>query len=223
MNIEGLKKNFEKRANEDNAIQMAKYLRNQFVFYGLKSPARRDAYHQILKDKKKKKQIDWDLLDQAWNDKHREMQYFVCDYLLAMEKYVSYDDLFKIEHYVRTKQWWDTIDSLMKLYGYVGLKDQRVDQLMLDWSKDPDKWVRRVAIEHQLLRKDRINTALLSQILENNLESDEFFINKAIGWALRDYSKTNPEWLSDFIDGNYNHLAKLSITEGSKYLKINDL
>lgn len=218
MNIEGLKKNFEKRANEDNAIQMAKYLRNQFVFYGLKSPARRDAYHQILKDEKK--QIDWDLLDQAWNDKHREMQYFVCDYLLAMEKYVSYDDLFKIEHYVRTKQWWDTIDSLMKLYGYVGLKDQRVDQLMLDWSKDPDKWVRRVAIEHQLLRKDRINTALLSQILENNLESDEFFINKAIGWALRDYSKTNPEWLSDFIDGNYNHLAKLSITEGSKYLKI---
>lgn len=221
MNIEGLKKNFEKRVNEDNAIQMAKYLRNQFVFYGLKSPARRDAYHQILKDEKK--QIDWDLLDQAWNDKHREMQYFVCDYLLAMEKYVSYDDLFKIEHYVRTKQWWDTIDSLMKLYGYVGLKDQRVDQLMLDWSKDPDKWVRRVAIEHQLLRKDRINTALLSQILENNLESDEFFINKAIGWALRDYSKTNPEWLSDFIDGNYNHLAKLSITEGSKYLKINDL
>lgn len=221
MNIEGLKKNFEKRANEDNAIQMAKYLRNQFVFYGLKSPARRDAYHQILKDEKK--QIDWDLLDQAWNDKHREMQYFVCDYLLAMEKYVSYDDLFKIEHYVRTKQWWDTIDSLMKLYGYVGLKDQRVDQLMLDWSKDPDKWVRRVAIEHQLLRKDRINTALLSQIPENNLESDEFFINKAIGWALRDYSKTNPEWLSDFIDGNYNHLAKLSITEGSKYLKINDL
>lgn len=221
MNIEDLKKNFEKRANEDNAIQMAKYLRNQFVFYGLKSPARRDAYHQILKDEKK--QIDWDLLDQAWNDKHREMQYFVCDYLLAMEKYVSYDDLFKIEHYVRTKQWWDTIDSLMKLYGYVGLKDQRVDQLMLDWSKDPDKWVRRVAIEHQLLRKDKMNTALLSQILENNLESDEFFINKAIGWALRDYSKTNPEWLSDFIDGNYNHLAKLSITEGSKYLKINDL
>lgn len=181
MNIEDLKKNFEKRANEDNAIQMAKYLRNQFVFYGLKSPVRRNAYHQILKDEKKKKQIDWDLLDQAWNDKHREMQYFVCDYLLAMEKYVSYDDLFKIEHYVRTKQWWDTIDSLMKLYGYVGLKDQRVDQLMLDWSKDPDKWVRRVAIEHQLLRKDKMNTTLLSQILENNLESDEFFINKAIG------------------------------------------
>lgn len=54
MNIEDLKKNFEKRANEDNAIQIAKYLRNQFVFYGLKSPVRRDAYHQILKDEKRK-------------------------------------------------------------------------------------------------------------------------------------------------------------------------
>ena len=178
MNIEGLKKNFEKRANEDNAIQMAKYLRNQFVFYGLKSPARRDAYHQILKDEKK--QIDWDLLDQAWNDKHREMQYFVCDYLLAMEKYVSYDDLFKIEHYVRTKQWWDTIDSLMKLYGYVGLKDQRVDQLMLDWSKDPDKWVRRVAIEHQLLRKDKMNIALLSQSLKIILKVTNFSLIKQL-------------------------------------------
>lgn len=180
MNIEDLKKNFEKRANEDNAIQMAKYLRNQFVFYGLKSPVRRDAYHQILKDEKKKKQIDWDLLDQAWNDKHREMQYFVCDYLLAMEKYVSYDDLFKIEHYVRTKQWWDTIDSLMKLHGYVGLKDQRLDQLMLDWSKDPDKWVRRVAIEHQLLRKDKMNTTLLSQSLKIILKVTNFSLIKQL-------------------------------------------
>lgn len=108
------------------------------------------------------------------------MQYFVCDYLLAMEKYVSYDDLFKIEHYVRTKQWWDTIDSLMKLYGYVGLKDQRVDQLMLDWSKDPDKWVRRVAIEHQLLRKDKMNIALLSQSLKIILKVTNFSLIKQL-------------------------------------------
>ncbi|MBN3465478.1 DNA alkylation repair protein [Lactobacillus acidophilus] len=146
------------------------------------------------------------------------MQYFVYDYLLAMKKYVSYDDLFRIEHYVRTKQWWDTIDSLVKIYGYVGLKDKRVDQLMLKWSKDPDKWVRRVAIEHQLLRKDKMDEILLSKIIENNLDSNEFFINKAIGWALRDYSKTNPNWVNDFITRYYDHLSKLSITEGSKYI-----
>lgn len=218
MNIEELKNAFEGRADQDIAVHMAKYLRNQYVFYGLKTPQRRDVYRQFLKDEKKKKQVDWNLLDNAWNDEHREMQYFVCDYLLAMEKYVSYDDLFKIEHFIRTKQWWDTIDSLMKVYGFVGLTDERVDQLMLKWSIDPDKWVRRVAIEHQLLRKDKMNTQLLSQIIENNLDSDEFFINKAIGWALRDYSKTNSVWVKNFIVQHHDHLAKLSITEGSKYL-----
>lgn len=219
MKINDLKEAFAEKANADNAQHMAKYMRNQFVFYGLKTPERKNAYHQFLKEEKKKKQIDCDLLDQAWNDEHREMQYFVYDYLLAMKKYVSYDDLFRIEHYVRTKQWWDTIDSLVKIYGYVGLKDKRVDQLlMLKWSKDPDKWVRRVAIEHQLLRKDKMNEILLSKIIENNLDSNEFFINKAIGWALRDYSKTNPDWVNDFITRYYDHLSKLSITEGSKYI-----
>ena len=90
---------------------------------------------------------------------------------------------------------------------------------MLEWSTDSDFWVRRVAIEHQLLRKKKMNTDLLAQIIENNLNSQEFFINKAIGWALRDYSKTNSEWARQFIAENYDRMAKLSITEGSKYLQ----
>lgn len=89
---------------------------------------------------------------------------------------------------------------------------------MLAWSKDDDFWVRRVAIEHQLLHKDKMNVKLLNAILENNLGSSEFFINKAIGWALRDYSKTNPDWVKNFISKHHNELATLSIKEGSKYL-----
>ena len=89
---------------------------------------------------------------------------------------------------------------------------------MLKWSQDPDLWVRRVAIEHQLLRKKKMKTALLQKIIENNLDSQDFFINKAIGWALRDCSKTNPDWVRNFIELQREHLAKLSIKEGSKYL-----
>ena len=89
---------------------------------------------------------------------------------------------------------------------------------MLAWSKDNDFWVRRVAIEHQLLRKDKMNTELLEKILENNLNSSEFFINNAIGWALRDYSKTNPAWVRKFIENHSSDMAPLSIKEGSKYL-----
>ena len=90
---------------------------------------------------------------------------------------------------------------------------------MLQWSLDEDKWVRRVAIEHQLLRKDKMNIDLLAEIIENNLGNNEFFINKAIGWALRDYSKTNPVWVKQFIFDHQSAMAPLSIREGSKYIK----
>ena len=93
-----------------------------------------------------------------------------------------------------------------------------VDDLMLEWSCDNDFWVRRIAIDHQLCRKDKTNTILLEKILVNNFGSDEFFINKAIGWALRDYSKTNPEWVREFINKYKDKMSSLSVREASKYI-----
>lgn len=219
MNYQGLQRSFAKNANAKLAEQMAAYMRHQFEFYGYQSVARKKVYHRQLIQEKKNQQIDWHLLEQAWADTHREMQYFVCDYLNRMSKYLQFSDMHRIEKYVRSKQWWDTIDSLIKPIGRLGLRDERVDQLMLKWSLDRDKWVRRVAIEHQLLRKDKMNINLLAEIIENNLDNSEFFINKAIGWALRDYSKTNPVWVKRFIDNHHSAMAPLSIREGSKYIK----
>ena len=93
----------------------------------------------------------------------------------------------------------------------------------IDFSKvsenvDDNIWLRRVAIDHQLLRKEKTDTNLLEKILVNNLNHTEFFINKAIGWALRDYSKTNPQWVKDFIEKYKNNMASLSIREASKYI-----
>lgn len=218
LDYQELKENFEEKADPEQARQLASYMRNQFNFFGLHTPERRNIYHDFLLQEKKKKKIDWSLLKQAWENQYREMQYFVCDYLIAMKKYLTYDDIDRIEYFVKSKQWWDTIDSLIKPIGDLGLRDTRINKLMLVWSTNPDFWVRRVAIEHQLLRKKKMNTDLLAQIIKNNLNSREFFINKAIGWALRDYSKTNPEWVRDFIAENHDKMAKLSITEGSKYL-----
>lgn len=213
-----LKQNLIENSNPDLAKQMEKYLRNKFKFYDLKSPERRKSYHDLIKAEKKNKKIDWKLLDQAWSDSHREAQYFVCNYLISLEKYLTFEDIDQIFNYIKSKQWWDTIDSLIKPIGKIGLRDEKVNDLMLTWSKDNDFWVRRVAIEHQLLRKDKMNIELLEKILENNLNSSEFFINKAIGWALRDYSKTNPEWVREFIENHVSDMAPLSIKEGSKYL-----
>ena len=213
-----LRKKLIENSDPELARQMETYMRNKFKFYGLKTPERRKSYHDLIKLEKANKKIDWKFLDQAWVDEHREAQYFVCDYLIALEKYLKFEDIDHIFNYVKSKQWWDTIDSLIKPIGNIGLRDDRVSDLMLVWSKDDDFWVRRVAIEHQLLRKDKMNVELLNAILENNLGNSEFFINKAIGWALRDYSKTNPDWVKNFISKHHTEMATLSIKEGSKYL-----
>ena len=89
---------------------------------------------------------------------------------------------------------------------------------MLKWSNDDDFWVRRIAIDHQLCRKLDTNVELLEKILVNNFGSSEFFINKAIGWSLRDYSKYNPEWVRGFIERYCDKMNSLSLKEASKYL-----
>ncbi|GHV97614.1 hypothetical protein lacNasYZ03_04650 [Lactobacillus nasalidis] len=88
--------------------------------------------------------------------------------------------------------------------------------LMLAWATDPNIWVRRTAIEFQLGLKEQTDPALLEQILDRNLGRQEFFINKAIGWALRDYSKTRPDWVRNYLASR--ELSSLSRQEGSKYL-----
>ena len=213
-----IKQRFESMEDKENASSMSKYMRNLFIFYGLPTPKRKALYKDIIKEEKKQKKIDWEFLDQCYEDEHREFQYVVCDYLIAMNDFLTYEDIPKIKTYAQTKQWWDTIDCLDRVIGGIGLRDQRVDTLMIEWSKDDDFWIRRIAIDHQLCRKEKTNTELLEKILVNNFGSDEFFINKAIGWALRDYSKTNPDWVRAFIDKYKDQMNKLSIKEASKYI-----
>ncbi|WP_294560842.1 DNA alkylation repair protein, partial [uncultured Traorella sp.] len=208
-----IKQRFESMEDKENASSMSKYMRNLFIFYGLPTPKRKALYKDIIKEEKKQKKIDWEFLDQCYEDEHREFQYVVCDYLIAMNDFLTYEDIPKIKKYAQTKQWWDTIDCLDRVIGEIGLRDQRVDTLMIEWSKDDDFWIRRIAIDHQLCRKEKTHTELLEKILVNNFGSDEFFINKAIGWALRDYSKTNPDWVRAFIDKYKDQMDKLSIKE----------
>lgn len=135
-----------------------------------------------------------------------------------MNAFLTYEDIPKIKKYIKSKQWWDTIDFLDRVIGEIGLRNSRVDDLMLEWSKDDDFWIRRIAIDHQLCRKEKTNTELLEKIIVNNFGSNEFFINKAIGWALRDYSKTNPLWVKEFLNKYQDKMDNLSIKEASKYI-----
>lgn len=213
-----IRQRFEKAANSENALSMSAYMKNKFKFYGIASPERKALYKDFLKSEKALKSIDKAFLDKCFDDDYREFQYLVSDYLISMKKYVTFDDIENIRRYIITKSWWDTTDFLCKVVGEVGLRDVRVHDLMLEWSESDNIWLRRSAILHQLTYKDKTDTELLKTIIINNFSSDEFFINKAVGWALREYSKTSPEWVRGFLESYSEKMNSLSIKEASKYL-----
>ena len=204
--------------NEEQAQKMSKYMLNKFEYIGIKTPERRKIFKNFFKEYKNQEKIDWEFVNKCWENKYREFQYVGADYLKNVKDKLTIDDIPKLKQLVLEKSWWDTIDNLDMTIGALALKDSNVNKILLEWSLDENIWLRRIAIDHQLLRKEKTNTELLEKILKNNLGQAEFFINKAIGWALRDYSKTNPEWVKNFIEENKEKMAKLSIKEASKYL-----
>ena len=204
--------------NEEQARQMSKYMLNKFEYIGIKTPERRKIFKNFFKEYKNEEKIDWEFVNKCWENKYREFQYVGADYLKNMKDKLTIDDIPKFKRLILEKSWWDTIDNLDMTIGALALKDSNVNKILMEWSLDENIWLRRIAIDHQLLRKEKTDIELLEKILKNNLEQTEFFINKAIGWALRDYSKTNPEWVKTFIEKNRENMAKLSIKEASKYL-----
>ena len=216
--FEELKDEFEKHKNEEEAQKMSAYMLNKFSYLGLKAPKRREISKPYLKKLKKEKEVSWDFVNECWKNEYRELQYIATDYLKSIQKNLTPKDIPKLKKLIITKSWWDTIDQLDTIVGEVAQNYPKVNETLIKWSKDENIWLRRVAIDHQLVRKEKTNTELLEIILKNNFGQTEFFINKAIGWILRNYSKTNPEWVKNFIEKNRDKMAKLSIKEGSKYL-----
>lgn len=217
MEAQMLLKELQNLANADDARAMKAYMRSRFEFLGVKTPARRKAAKAFFK-KHGGADIDWRFVRQAWKHPFREMQYAALDYLETRKNLLCPGDLPQLKKLAQTKSWWDTIDFLDRLAGGIIAAFPETRPVILQWSRDEDIWLRRLAIDHQLLRKDQTDQHLLEQILVNNLNQTEFFINKAIGWALRDYSKTNPEWVKNFIRQHHGKMAPLSIREASKYL-----
>jgi len=208
----------EENRNEFLAESMSKYMQDKFRFLGVRGATRTEIYKKYFPDARKTKTIDWDFVENCWNKEEREFQYVVVYYLKAMQKFLKREDISRLKYLIVTKSWWDTVDLLAKVIGSLIIRIKGYDQIMLEWSKDSNIWLRRVAILYQLSLKDKVDKQVLDEILVNNLGDSEFFINKAVGWALRDYSKYNPEWVREFIKKNKENMANLSIREASKYI-----
>lgn len=208
----------EENRNELLAVSMERYMQDKFRFLGVRGATRTEIYKKYFLDARKTKVIDWDFVERCWNKEEREFQYAAVYYLRAVQKFLKRDDISRLKYLIVTKSWWDTVDLLAKVVGSLVIRIEGYNKTMLEWSKDSNIWLRRVAILYQLSLKEKVDEKVLDEILENNLGDNEFFINKAVGWALRDYSKFNPEWVAKFIEKNRENMANLSLREASKYL-----
>jgi len=209
---------FEKAGNKEQAAKMSAYMQNKFPFLGIPKPARTLIQKDFLKAEKKKKKIDWDFVFDLYKKEEREFQYLAIDYLLALQTNLTKKDIEFIEKLIVTKSWWDTVDALDQLVGLLIIKYPELITKIDTYANGDNIWLKRAAIDCQLTFKEKTNTELLSKAILSNLGSKEFFINKAIGWSLREYSKTNKKWVRNFITKHKDKMDKLSIREASKYL-----
>jgi 3-methyladenine DNA glycosylase AlkD len=214
---DNLFKELEENKNSEQAVKMSAYMQNKFIFLGIPKPKLKEIIKPYIKEGKKH-EINWKFVDLCWKKNYREAQYVAIEYLDSLIKLLTDKDLPNLKELIITKSWWETADSIDEMVGNIILRNKQLEKEMLKWSKDENIWIRRVSIDFQQKYKEKTNQKLFEQIMVNNFGTDEFFINKAIGWSLREYSKINKKWVKDFINKYKNQLHKLSIKEASKYL-----
>lgn len=193
---------FSQNACEHKAAGMAAYMKNKFMYYGLTSPERRELQNPIL-SLTSLPPIDelHEVVELLWDFEARELQYTALD---LVEKYMNHfrlEDLGMLEFMASHKQWWDTIDAIAsKLMGAYFRRFPEERSLAIErWLASGDIWLQRCGILFQLKYKGETNTALLEAAILPVRQSNEFFIQKAIGWVLREYRKTDRHWVDNFI------------------------
>ncbi|MGR3741209.1 DNA alkylation repair protein [Companilactobacillus sp. DQM5] len=191
--------------------KMASYMRNQFKFSGV------DATQRHTLEKEAWKEIKQLLTEELFNEikkyydqDTREYQYLAIDLAVRAKKRWNKDYLLKFLEMSQSKMWWDTIDVWRKLFSeYVKLHPEDFNWVGKLFYEHEIFWVRRMGIILQLGFKQKVDTDYLSKMITNDINTDEFFIQKAIGWALRDYGKIDPKWVKKFVkDNELSSLAK---------------
>jgi 3-methyladenine DNA glycosylase AlkD len=215
-----LKTLFQQNANPAQAAPMKKYMRDQFEYLGIKTPQNAALQKGFYKEHglPQLTELDEILLD-LWALPQREFQYVGMGLLGKFEKQLPPEFIERVEYLIVTKSWWDTVDAIA---GHtVGTHFKRFprvrEKYLKRWRKSENLWLHRTTILFQLGYKKETDFDLLSEIICENLGSNEFFINKAIGWALRQYAYTDPKAVTKFVKSTELH--PLSRREAMKHLE----
>jgi 3-methyladenine DNA glycosylase AlkD len=218
-NLAPLINNMRLAANPEKAIWSENYLKNQFKCLGISSADRKQILKSFL--------VEYGLPDFAdlkdvcyhlWKTEEREFQYVALEILQKAAKKLRKEDILWIEELIITKSWWDTVDGLAGwICGkYFQLYPEQIQKINESWLGSNNIWLQRSTLLFQLKYKKNTDTELLTNNIIYLADHKNFFIRKAIGWILREYSKTNKIWVKEFI--NQYELSGLSYREAAKYI-----
>lgn len=217
--IQTLEEEFQRKANKTIAVQQKAYMRNQFEYFGLKTPTRKDVSKPfLLKNSLPKKEALHEIIKLLWQKSEREFIYFAHALVFKYKVQFVKEDLALFEYMVVNKSWWDSIDFIAPnlLAHYFKMFPEMRDKTIKRWLKSDNIWLQRSCILFQLKYKADLDTEFLSYVINELLDSNEFFINKAIGWILREYGKTDPGWVVAFCEKT--ELSNLSRKEALRII-----
>ncbi len=216
--INDLETAFKESSNPENAHAMAKYMRNHFSFFGIKTEDRRMIFKTICKENHREiSENPRAIAIELFAKKERELQYCAIEILIKEIKgNYKKEDIQLIENLIITNSWWDSVDTIAKniLGEYLLEFPLETENVIERFSNSENMWLNRSAILFQLGYKQKTNFDLLKSECEKHKNSGEFFIQKAIGWTLREYAKTNPQVVKNFV--NNTNLKPLSTKEALK-------
>jgi 3-methyladenine DNA glycosylase AlkD len=204
--------------NAERAAGARAYMRNRFVYMGISTPKRRAAVAGLIRGFKPATAEELRAAAEGlWACTEREYQYVAADLLARHQAALSLDDLPWLLELAQKKSWWDTVDCLVKVVGKVvrrsGVKGVRAMERAV---RHKDFWVRRIAMLHQLGWRDECDTERLFAFAELLAAEKEFFIRKAIGWALRDYAWHDWRAVENFLKTSEGKFSGLTVREAGK-------
>lgn len=201
--ISELEISFYQIASKERALPMEAYMKNHFTFLGIKTTPRRNLFKEIWRiHSEEVKQNAREIALELYNKKQREFHYCAIEILMKeLKKKNQKEDIKLIEKLIVTHSWWDSVDTIAKylLGNYLAQFPEEIPKVLNQFSSSSNMWLNRSAILFQLDYKAETDASLLFFVCEKHKESKEFFIQKAIGWALRDYSRFNPKGVTDFV------------------------
>ena len=217
--IEPLAKELTESADAERAVGVKAYMKNKFEYFGMPMAERRLIFKHHMKQHVVSSLDELELIvRELWSLPEREFQYCGIELITNSKRLWSQSIIKLLEFCITTKSWWDTVDSINgECCGkYFQLYPQKISAMTGKWNKSSNMWLQRSSLLFQNKYKSKTDTELLSNYIMHLSPSKEFFIQKAIGWVLREYAKTNPDWVVAFVS---NHaLPSLSKREAMKHL-----